>query len=136
MPMIPSALAGIVYAAVKVGGYAAFAYGLNRITDKSASPIKFAGAKTALGLAGGIAYVFGLASAIGISAESDFLLFVGAAPIRILVWTAMIGLFYGFRANPRLMTAAVLLGVVWSYALDGVMWVIYKVLPGMVMPFC
>ena len=81
-------------------------------------------------------YVFGLAPALGIPEKSDFLLFLGAAPVRFLAWSALIGLFYGFRANPMLMSAAVLLGVVWSYALDGAMWVIYKILPGIVMPFC
>jgi hypothetical protein len=30
----------------------------------------------------------------------------------------------------------VLIGVAWSYMLDGAMWLIYRVLPGMVMPFC
>ena len=39
---------------------------------------------------------------------------------------------------PRLIliAAAVASGTAWSYALDGVMWAIYKVVPGMVMPFC
>jgi len=135
--MIPSLLAGAAYLSVKVGGYAAFGWCLNKVSGQAAvSPIKFGAAKTALGLAGGIAYVFGLVPATGLSEKSDLLLFLGAAPIRLLVWSALIGLFYGFRSNPTLMRAAVLLGVGCSYALDGVMWVIYKVLPGMVMPLC
>ena len=136
MPMMPSPLAAVVYAAVKIGGYAAFAYGLNKITGRSISPLKFGGAKTALGLVGGITYVFALVPATGLSDSSDVALFLGAAPVRLLVWGAALSLFYGFRSNPRLMSAAMFLGVGWSYALDGAMWLVYRILPGMVMPFC
>lgn len=59
-----------------------------------------------------------------------------AAPLRMAVWLLVLGIFYGFRENPKLTGAAVFVGVAWSYALDGVMSLIYKVLPGMVMPFC
>src|SRR5262245_41119862 len=100
MPMIPSPTAALVYAAIKLGGYAAFARGLNRVSGDAVSPIRFAAAKTALGLVGGIAYVFALAPAVGISEQSDAALFLGAAPVRIAVW------------------------------------LIYRVVPGMVMPFC
>ena len=121
---------------MKVGGYAAFAHGLNRISQQRVSPFKFAGAKTALGLAGGITYVFALAPEAGISESSDAAMFLGAAPVRLVVWGAVLSFFYGFRSNPGIMSAAAFLGVGWSYALDGVMWIIYRILPGMVMPFC
>jgi hypothetical protein len=134
--MVPSVLAAAVYAGVKVGGYAAFAHALNKRSKRAVSPLKFAGAKTAIGLVGGITYVFALAPAAGISESSDAAMFLGAAPVRLAVWGAVLGLFYGFRSRPWLMSAVMLLGVCWSYALDGLMWLIYRILPGMVMPFC
>lgn len=136
MPMMPSPLAAAVYAAVKLGGYAVFAHGLNKVSGQAVSPLKFAVAKTALGLVGGVAYVFALAPAMGISEGSDATLFLAAAPVRLLVWGGVLSIFYGFRSNPRLFAVATVLGVGWSYALDGVMWLIYRILPGMVMPFC
>ena len=136
MPMIPSPAAALIYAAVKLGGYAIFAHGLNKVAGRAISPIKFSAAKTGLGLLGGITYVFAVAPALGISEHSDAELFLGAAPLRMSVWLLVLGIFYGFRANPKLTGAAVFVGVAWSYALDGLMWLIYKALPGMVMPFC
>lgn len=134
--MMPGPTAALIYAAVKLGGYASFAYGLNKIAGRTVSPIKFSATKTALGLVGGITYVFAVAPALGISERSDAELFVGAAPLRMAVWLLVLGIFYGFREQPKLTGAAVLVGVAWSYILDGAMWLIYKVLPGMVMPFC
>jgi hypothetical protein len=136
MPTVPSPTAALIYAAVKLGGYAIFAHGLNRIGRWTVSPIRFSAAKTGLGLVVGLAYVFALAPALGVSESSDAELFLGAAPVRMAVWLLVLGMFYGFRENPKLMGAAVFVGVAWSYILDGLMWLIYKVLPGMVMPFC
>lgn len=136
MPMIPSPAAALIYAAVKVSGYAVFAHGLNTIGKRSVSPIKFSAAKTGLGLIAGVTYVFALAPSLGVSDSSDAELFLGAAPVRLAVWLLVLGMFYGLRENPKLIGAAVFAGVAWSYTLDGLMWLIYKVLPGMAMPFC
>lgn len=136
MPMIPSPTAALIYAAVKLSGYAVFAHGLNGIGARRVSPIKFSAVKTGLGLIGGITYVFALAPALGVSENSDTELFLGAAPVRLVVWALVIVILYGFRERPKLAAAHVFVGVAWSYTLDGVMWLIYKVLPGMVMPYC
>lgn len=136
MPMIPSPTAALIYAAVKLSGYAVFAHGLNKVAGRAVSTIKFSAAKTGLGLVAGITYVFAVAPALGISERSDAELFLGVAPLRMAVWLLVLGIFYGFRANPKLTVAAALVGVAWSYTLDGVMWLVYQVLPGMVMPFC
>jgi hypothetical protein len=136
MPMIPSPTAALIYAAVKIGGYAVFARGLNKVAARAVSPIKFTAVKAGLGLVGGIAYVFAVAPAIGLSERSDTELFLGAVPLRMGVWLLVLSIFYRFRANPKLIGAAVFVGVAWSYILDGAMWLIYRVLPGMVMPFC
>ena len=136
MPMIPSATAAVVYAAVKVAGYAVFARGVNHFSGRIAPPIKFAFAKTILGLVGGITYVFVLAPAVGVSEQSDSGLFLGVAPVRALAWFVVLSVFYGLKENPKLIVAITFCGVLWSYILDGLMWLIYRVVPGMVMPFC
>lgn len=136
MPMMPSPLAGLAYATVKIAGYAAFAHGLNKAVGREVSPLKFGLAKTGLGLVGGIAYLFILSMVVGSAHVSDAALFSGAMPVRMLVWLGALALFYGFRQRTALMSGVVIVGVAWSYALDCVMWVIYKILPGMVMPFC
>jgi hypothetical protein len=104
MPMMPSPVAGLMYAAVKVAGYALFGEALNRYAKKPARPLRFGLGKTALGLVGGVTYLFLIYSS-SLEHSSDLLI-------------------------------AVVVGTVWSYALDGVMALIYRVLPGMVMPFC
>ncbi|HEX4966403.1 MAG TPA: hypothetical protein VF173_36685 [Thermoanaerobaculia bacterium] len=134
--MIPSPLAALTYAAIKVVGYAEFARGLNKVADKHVPPYLFGTAKTALGLIGGITYVFIVDSVLAPRERSEIALFLGAAPVRLLVWSLALGFFYGFRERPKLVCAAVALGTVWSYALDGLMWLIDKNVPGMAMPFC
>ena len=134
--MIPSPLAAGIYTAVKVAGYAAFAYGLNRYGGRSVPPFKFAAAKTALGLAGGVTYLFVIAPAAQIAESSDLALWIGAIPIRLLVWSIVLAYFYGFRQQPLLISLAALAGVSWSYCLDGVMSFFYRWLPGMDMPLC
>jgi len=136
MPMVPSPLAGGVYAAVKVAGYAAFAIGLNRVAKKTVSPIKFGLAKTAVGLAGGIGYLFFIESMFKDSVNSDLALWLWAMPVRLLAWAVVIAFFYGFRERPWLMSAAVIAGTAWSYGLDWLMSFFYRLLPGMEAPFC
>jgi hypothetical protein len=137
MPMMPSPLAGAAYLAVKLSGYTLFAHGLNAASKQKVSPFKFAAAKTALGLVGGVAYMIVLEGAFGFEKDiSDGALFLGAAIPRLLVWSVVINIFYRLRTQPRLMIAAIVLGLAWSYVLDGVMWIVYRILPGMVMPFC
>jgi len=136
MPMVPSPVAAGVYLAVKVVGYAAFAYGLNRVTDRSVRPYWFAGAKTLVGLAGGVAYLFFLLPAIDAAETSDVAVWLGAIPVRLLAWSLVLGYFFGFRERPGVMLAAVVAGTVWSYVLDGLMSLLYRVLPGMDMPWC
>lgn len=136
MPMIPSPLAAIAYCAVKVVGYAAFARGLNKTMGANVEPNRFGVAKTFLGLVGGLAYLFAIVPAVGIRENSELSLFIGAIPVRLVVWCIVLALFYGFRARSALMLSAAVAGTAWSYVLDGLMWGIYRVIPGMVMPFC
>jgi hypothetical protein len=136
MPMMPSPVAGLTYAAVKVAGYALFGKALNRYAQTPARPLRFGLAKTAMGLVGGLVYLFLIVPSTALEHSSDATLFLGAIPIRLVVWSIAIGLFYGYRGQWRRMVLAVVAGTAWSYALDGVMALIYRILPGMLMPFC
>ncbi len=136
MPMMPSPLAAVAYGAVKLIGYAYFAKTLNRTAGRAISPYKFGVAKTAIGLAGGVAYMLVLLPAFGLRDGSDLQAFLGAIPVRLVAWSITLAIFYGFKDRPLLIITAVAAGTAWSYVLDGVMWLLYKVMPGMVMPFC
>ena len=136
MPMIPSVLAGAVLATVKVVGYAAFSVGLNRIAARPASPLAFGTVKTALGLVGGVTYVLVVMQSPRLAGAGTLPFFLGAAPLRLAAWALALGLFYRRRVSPRTFLAAIVLGGAWSYALDGMMWVLYDTLPGMEAPWC
>lgn len=58
--------------------------------------------------------------------------------MRFLVWAFVLDRYYSSRMTPKLLLAATGAGVTWSYALDGVMWLAYKIFPGMIveLPFC
>jgi hypothetical protein len=134
--MVPSPIAAVAYGIVKVVGYAYFAKGLNAVTSEFVRPYKFGIAKTVIGLAGGVAYLFFLSHGSEPHAPSDPEVFLGAVPVRIAAWSIALGIFYGFRRKPKIIGLAVLVGTGWSYVLDGLMWVIYKLIPGIVMPLC
>jgi hypothetical protein len=136
MPMFPSPLAAAVLATVKVAGYAGFARALNRKTGQNVAPIKFGAAKTGLGLLGGVVYLFWLLPVFGAEDMSSAAVFLGAMPVRLLMWSVALRLFYEFQGRRGLIFGGVVLGTIWSYALDGVMWLIYKIVPGMTMPVC
>jgi glucose uptake protein GlcU len=135
MPMLPSPVAALTYGAVKVAGYALFARALNRHAQKPAPPLKFGLVKTAIGLVGGVIYVV-LFNYFARDDVSDAAMFIGALPVRLIVWAIVINMFYGDGLQRRTMVIAILAGTAWSYVLDGVMMLIYRVIPGMVMPFC
>jgi hypothetical protein len=135
MPMMPTPRAALIYTAVKMVGYAVFALGFNKVVGKTVSPYKFGVAKTALGLLGGIAYI-GLALAVLPAELSGTALYLFAIPVRLLVWGVALGIFYGFRTEPKILYVAMVLGVAWSYLLDGALRLLDKILPGMSMPWC
>jgi hypothetical protein len=133
--MIPGPLAAITYGTIKVAGYAGFGHWLNGQLDRKVRIWKFGLAKTAIGLAGGLAYFFVLMAAFDDRELSETWAFVGAVPVRAIAWTVALNLFYGLRDKPALMLVVVIAGVAWSYVLDGAMALLYH-LPGMAMPFC
>jgi hypothetical protein len=132
--MVPGPLAAITYGAIKVAGYAGFGYWLNGQLDSKVRIWKFGLAKTAIGLVGGLGYLFIVMSAFG-DRMSESLAFAGAIPVRAVAWTIALSLFYRLRDKPFLMLIVVSAGVLWSYILDGAMMLICH-LPGMAMPLC
>jgi hypothetical protein len=133
--MAPSPLAVAAYAAIKVAGYAAFAHGMNKVLDRKVSLLKFGVAKTAIGFIGGLVYLFAVFPLLHLQQQSELGFYVGAIPIRLLAWATALSIFYGFRNQPSVVGAAIPLGAVWSYLLDGLMGLLF-VLPGMQMGFC
>jgi hypothetical protein len=133
--MMPGPLAAATYAAVKITGYAGFAYGLNRMLGRNVREWKFGVAKTGIGLVGGLIYIFVILRAIDSSRLTNAQIFAGALPIRLVAWGLALALFYGFRDRPNIVVLALVAGVIWSYILDGLMAILYQ-LPGMAMPFC
>ena len=136
MPMLPGPLAAGIYATVKIAGYAGFAYGLNKAASRDIPPFRFGAVKTALGLVGAITYLLGIAPLFGSLANFDLALWLGAIPIRLLVWGLALAYFYGFRQRPMLIAAAIPVGVAWSYCLDLLMSLFYRLVPGLAVPFC
>ena len=136
MPMIPSVFAVAVYATIKVAGYAAFGRGVQRVVAQPIAPLRFGIAKAFIGLAGGAFYLFLLVPLLHVPPQDTILLYAGAIPVRLAAWSLAIGIFFGYRRQAALKVGAVCLGVAWSYALDTIMAGLYRVLPGMQMPFC
>lgn len=132
MPMMPGPVAGLTYGAIKIAGYAVFAKVLNRYAEKPVSPLKFGIVKTALGLVGGVAYFFLFVR----EDRSELSLLVGVLAVRLFIWATALELFYRANLQRRTKVLAVLAGTAWSFLPDGVMFLLYRVLPGMDMPFC
>jgi hypothetical protein len=135
MPMVPGPLAAVTYASIKVAGYAGFAYALNRVLDRNIGVWKFGFAKTGIGLVGGVIYFFAMMLMVDDKSFSEAQVYAGALPIRVLAWGVALALFYGFRDRKQLVILALVAGVLWSYLLDGVMALVYR-MPGMAMAFC
>jgi hypothetical protein len=135
MPMMPGPIAAVSYAAVKIIGYAFFAKRLNATLKQSVSPYGFGWGKTGIGLVGGLIYLFVIVPRLG-GESSDWVLFLGAAPIRITAWGIALSVFYRLHQKPRIFMLTILAGLLWTYFLDGIMWAVYQFVPGMTMPLC
>jgi len=132
--MLPSPAAAAVYGVIKVVGYGVYAAALAKYAGPKVHPAVFGVAKTLLGFAAGIAFFFVLVEHL--PPASDLFVWLIAIPIRLAVWVLALHLFFRFGQGWRALLGAAVLGTALSYALDGVMWLLYRVLPGMQMPFC
>jgi hypothetical protein len=134
MPVVPNPL---VYVALKAGGYALYAKAANTQAGSQVSPLAFGAAKIALGFGTGLLYLFVLdALRPPEFHKTTWLVFVCFAPLRILSWGIAVALFFRSSTSRTMRGYLVVAGVVWSYILDGVMWLLYRFIPGAAFPFC
>jgi hypothetical protein len=125
----------VTYGAVKFAGYSYFASWLNMTWSRSVPLLKFGFGKTLIGVVAGTSYFFALMFS-GHLDDGELWIFLGAMPVRMLAWFVAIWMFYGLKRAPWATLQAILAGTALSYGLDGVMWVIYRYFPGMMMPWC
>jgi hypothetical protein len=135
MPMIPSLVAAATYGTIKIGGYAVYAYWLNRRFKTSVAPLKFGLVKTLAGLAFGWFFLF-FGSNLPEALQTNFAFWLTAFPLRVLAWLLVIAYFYKPKISNMHLFSTSLLGVLISYALDLIMFALFNLLPGMQMPMC
>jgi len=135
MPMGPGPIAFAAFVGVKFVGYTAAAKLLQRNYEApQVSFVKVGSARTALGIAAGLAYgavwMFATRNVVG-AGPSMLWYFLGLAPIRMGEWSLILWLFFD-RKDPdwtRLLIFAGL-GSLWSYALDAIGMGTALVIPG------
>jgi hypothetical protein len=135
MSMIPGVVAAVTYGTIKIGGYAVYAYWLNRHFKTSVTPLKFGFVKTLVGLAFGWFFLF-FGSHLPEALQADFAFWLTALPLRLLAWLLVIAYFYKSKISNMQLFSASVLGVVITYALDLVMLALFNFLPSMKMPMC
>jgi hypothetical protein len=134
MPMIPS-FAAFTYGAIKLGGYALYAYWLNRRFKSNVSPFNFALVKTFVGFVAGWGFL-SLGSNLPQELQSNFAFWLSALPLRLFAWLLVIGYFYKSKSTYLQLLLYSVLGIVITYSLDLVMFGLFKLLPGMQIPMC
>jgi hypothetical protein len=110
------------FAAVKFAGYTGAAWALNRsFQTKDTNVWKVGGARTALGLAVGATYG-GLFFLLGSHVGSPVEYFAGLVPIRLAEWSLIIWYFYQRGKPSRTVSIgnSVVVGTLWSFALDAI----------------
>ena len=135
MPMVPGPAAAVVYTTLKVAGYGLYSMAVAKALHQRNRPILFGFAKTGLGLGAGL-LLLGIVVRYDLHDVGDFTVLALVAPVRFLIWLLVLKLFFDFRGKVHLALIAALAGTALSYALDGVMWMLYRVVPGMELPFC
>ena len=131
MPFGPEPLGLVYFTGVKLAGYSAFGAYLKKKTGATRpAALTFGAARTALGLAAGVAF----ASALGAAgmARTELLFFLLLIPVRFAEWLVTIWFFFA-RGNllPRLrLGRQAAAGVAWSYLLDIPAIMSVLVLPG------
>jgi len=116
--MGPAPLGLVYFAGVKLAGYSAAGYELNRRMGlPQPRPIVFGLARTALGLAVGVSFAL-LALRFGLG-KSEPLFYVALLPVRVAEWLLSLWYFYQ-RANlsRRRQLGFAAAGTAWSYLLD------------------
>ena len=125
MPMGPAPLGFAAFVAIKFAGYTAAAKLLQRTYEAPhLSVFKVGSARTALGVAAGVAYGaawwFATRDNTG-AGPSMFWYFLGLAPVRMGEWSLILWAFFD-RRDPDWTRLSIFagLGSLWSYALDAI----------------
>jgi hypothetical protein len=121
MPGGPAPLGFAYFAGVKFLGYSGAAWALARSYKAKETNIwKVGAARTALGLAAGVAYG-GLFLWLAKDRAIDLAYFGGLVPIRLGEWSLIIWYFFQRgRPNPGLLLRNSGYGIVWSFFLDAI----------------
>jgi len=135
MPMGPGPIAFVAFVGVKFIGYTAAAKVLQRTyVAPQVSVFKVGSARTALGIAAGLAYggiwMFATRNVVG-AGPSMLWYFLGLVPVRMGEWSLILWAFFD-KKDPdwkRLLTFAGL-GSLWSYGLDAIGMGAALVIPG------
>ncbi len=136
MPMMPSLAAVATYTTLKLVGYGYFATVANRHFPRKANPYYFALAKVALGFAAGIFSLFALGALLPHNPNLGVTLLAASIPIRFAVWMLIIHLFYSPPFFRRTSLTAAAIGTALSCAIDGVMWILFDIPPGLETGWC
>lgn len=130
--MIPSPLGLTAFLGMRVAGYYVAYLRLQRHSDRPRRAETFVGAKVAAG-----AVVGGLALSLQIMVGgSDVQLWTALLPLRLIAWLLLIRMLVPPRNGLRAAVGFACLATVWSYVLDAVAWLVFRVVPGFVMPWC
>jgi hypothetical protein len=135
MPMGPGPIGFIAFVGIKFIGYTAAAKVLQRsYAAPQVSILKVGSARTAIGIAAGLAYgciwMFGPRNVFG-AGPLMLWYFLGLVPVRMGEWSLILRAFFD-KKDPdwkRLLTFAGL-GSLWSYALDAIGMGAALVIPG------
>lgn len=116
MPFGPEPMGLVYFAAVKLAGYSAAGYRLNKLCSTTQPhPALFGLARTGLGLVAGVSFAT-LSLRLGLEGDGP-LFYVALAPVRLGEWLLILRLFYRTMSEDRRLNCA-LAGSAWSYALD------------------
>jgi len=136
MPVVPSPLGILPFAAIKLAGYTLAAGSIERAYAREAGPpvsaqpmvmpLLFGFVRTVLGIASGTALTIAIA-VFGIGNASLFALML---PIRFGEWLLLVWWFYERRHPRGLAVQQAFLGTLWSFLLDVPAWAAWWFTPG------
>ena len=140
MPMFPGPTAAITFAAIKFGGYTAFAHVLTAKTSVKVDPLPFGIAKTTAGFLTNLLSLPLYGALASDVTPSVALVLTVLVPIRWITWLAVLRVCTRQNAlRPQWLPGVAAAGVAWSFSLDAAMWLFsqaFSWFPGMTMPVC
>ncbi|MBI3723329.1 hypothetical protein HY251_05160 [bacterium] len=118
------------FVVVKLLGYALAGSMLNKAFEQQASPWKIGFARTAIGIAGALAFTALWSLIVGFEDFQPWhrvAWLLGLSVTRIIEWKITFSLFY---TTPRRSFATAVMGTVWSQILDTPAWIAFRLIIG------